>query len=102
MALNSSALFPYHRPREHRSEACCGLFCRLRRKIYRPCFKARQKSRRSSEILTGAGILSGVLTTGAIAEEWVSVPQWDVHLLSSYEHRNFFGAKLGICSMSLL
>jgi outer membrane protein assembly factor BamA len=46
--------------------------------------------RRKSEWLVGAGVMSGVLTTGA-AEEWVSVPQWDVHLVGSYEHRNFLG-----------
>jgi translocation and assembly module TamA len=47
--------------------------------------------RRESEWLIGAGLMSGVLSTGAAAEEWVSVPQWDVHLTGSYEHRNFLG-----------
>lgn len=47
--------------------------------------------RRESEIVLGAGVMSGVLTTGPAAEEWVSVPQWDVHLIGRYEHRNFLG-----------
>jgi outer membrane protein assembly factor BamA len=47
--------------------------------------------RRKSQVALGAGIMSGVLATGAAVAEPVSVPQWDVHLLASYEHRNFFG-----------
>ncbi len=47
--------------------------------------------RRKSEWLVGAGVMSGVISTGAIAEEQLSVPQWDVHLIGSYEHRNFLG-----------
>ncbi len=47
--------------------------------------------RRASEILLGAGMMSGVLPSGPTAEEWVSVPQWDAHLIARYEHRNFFG-----------
>ncbi len=46
--------------------------------------------RRESEILLGAGIMSGVLA-GGLADELVSVPQWDAHLLARYEHRNFLG-----------
>jgi outer membrane translocation and assembly module TamA len=47
--------------------------------------------RRASQVSLGAGLMSGVLATGAAVAEPVSVPQWDVHLLASYEHRNFFG-----------
>jgi outer membrane translocation and assembly module TamA len=47
--------------------------------------------RRKSEWQLGAGLMSGLLTTGAAAAEWMSVPQWDTHLLGRYEHRNFFG-----------
>jgi translocation and assembly module TamA len=47
--------------------------------------------RRKSEWQLGAGVMSGLLTTGPAAAEWTSVPQWDVHLLGRYEHRNFFG-----------
>jgi outer membrane translocation and assembly module TamA len=47
--------------------------------------------RRQSEISLGMGVMSGVLSTGPAADEWVSVPQWDAHLLGRYEHRNFFG-----------
>lgn len=47
--------------------------------------------RRQSEVSLGAGVMSGVLSTGPAADEWVSVPQWDAHLLGRYEHRNFFG-----------
>jgi outer membrane translocation and assembly module TamA len=47
--------------------------------------------RRTSQISLGAGLMSGVLATGAAVAEPVSVPQWDVHLLASYEHRNFMG-----------
>jgi outer membrane translocation and assembly module TamA len=47
--------------------------------------------RRASQISLGAGLMSGVLATGAAVAEPVSVPQWDVHLLASYEHRNFLG-----------
>jgi translocation and assembly module TamA len=47
--------------------------------------------RRESEPMIGAGIMSGVLSTGPLAGEGISVPQWDVHLLGSYAHRNFLG-----------
>lgn len=47
--------------------------------------------RRESQILVGAGIQAGNVSTGVAAEEGISVPQWDVHLLGSYENRNFFG-----------
>jgi outer membrane translocation and assembly module TamA len=47
--------------------------------------------RRESEWLLGAGVMSGVLASGPQAAEWVSVPQWDVHLFGTYENRNFFG-----------
>jgi translocation and assembly module TamA len=47
--------------------------------------------RRESEPMVGAGIMSGVLSTGQMAAENLSVPQWDVHLLGSYQHRNFLG-----------
>jgi outer membrane protein assembly factor BamA len=47
--------------------------------------------RRESQWMLGGGMLNGVLTTGIIAPEWVSVPQWDLHLTGSYENRNFFG-----------
>jgi outer membrane translocation and assembly module TamA len=47
--------------------------------------------RRESEISLGLGVMSGVLSTGPAADEWVSVPQWDAHLLGRYEHRNFLG-----------
>ncbi len=47
--------------------------------------------RRTSQVLLGAGLMSGVLATGPMVDEAQSVPQWDVHLLASYEHRNFFG-----------
>jgi outer membrane protein assembly factor BamA len=49
------------------------------------------QARRDSEVLLGAGLMSGVLTSGPAADEWVSVPQWDVHLFGSFEHRNFLG-----------
>ncbi|MDB4975972.1 MAG: hypothetical protein JWN48_4313 [Myxococcaceae bacterium] len=47
--------------------------------------------RRKSLYLVGAGILSGVAQSGQTAQENISIPQWDVHLLASYENRNFFG-----------
>lgn len=47
--------------------------------------------RRESQWMLGGGILNGVLATGVTAPEWVSVPQWDLHLMGSYEHRNFRG-----------
>lgn len=47
--------------------------------------------RRTSQVMIGAGLMSGVLSTGPMVDEAQSVPQWDVHLLASYEHRNFFG-----------
>ena len=47
--------------------------------------------RRQSLYLVGAGILSGTSASGQAAEEGISIPQWDVHLLASYENRNFFG-----------
>jgi translocation and assembly module TamA len=47
--------------------------------------------RRKSQVQLGAGLMSGVLATGAAAADQFSVPQWDAHLLGSYEHRNFMG-----------
>jgi translocation and assembly module TamA len=47
--------------------------------------------RRESQVMVGAGILAGTVSSGVQAEESISVPQWDLHLLGSYEHRNFFG-----------
>jgi outer membrane protein assembly factor BamA len=47
--------------------------------------------RRKSQVQLGAGIMSGLLATGRAAQEQISVPQWDVHLIGSYEHRNFMG-----------
>lgn len=47
--------------------------------------------RRESVTLLGVGILAGSVSSGVQAEESISVPQWDLHLLASYEHRNFFG-----------
>jgi translocation and assembly module TamA len=47
--------------------------------------------RRKSQLQLGAGIMSGQLATGAAAADQFSVPQWDVHLIGSYEHRNFLG-----------
>ena len=47
--------------------------------------------RRQSQTLVGAGLQAGTVSSGIAAEEAVSVPQWDVHLLGSYENRNFFG-----------
>jgi outer membrane translocation and assembly module TamA len=47
--------------------------------------------RRKSQVQIGAGLMSGTLTTGAAAADQFSVPQWDVHLIGSYEHRNFMG-----------
>lgn len=47
--------------------------------------------RRASQVSLGIGVMSGVLTTGPVVDETVSVPQWDVHLIGSYEHRNFLG-----------
>lgn len=47
--------------------------------------------RRQSLYLIGAGILSGTSQSGQAAEEGISIPQWDVHLLASYENRNFLG-----------
>jgi outer membrane protein assembly factor BamA len=47
--------------------------------------------RRQSLVMLGTGILAGTVSSGVQAEESISVPQWDVHLLGSYEHRNFMG-----------
>jgi outer membrane protein assembly factor BamA len=47
--------------------------------------------RRASQWMVGGGMMNGVLSTGVIAPEWVSVPQWDFHLIGSYEDRNFLG-----------
>jgi outer membrane translocation and assembly module TamA len=47
--------------------------------------------RRKSQLQLGAGIMSGMLATGAASADQFSVPQWDVHLIGSYEHRNFMG-----------
>jgi len=47
--------------------------------------------RREHQWQVGAGITSGQVSTGVAAQENLSVPQWDVHLLGSYENRNFFG-----------
>ncbi|MET0283895.1 MAG: BamA/TamA family outer membrane protein [Polyangiales bacterium] len=47
--------------------------------------------RRESQWLVGGGILSGIPQNSAAAIENISVPQWDVHLVGSYENRNFVG-----------
>jgi outer membrane protein assembly factor BamA len=47
--------------------------------------------RRESQWLVGGGILSGIPQNSAAAIEGISVPQWDLHLVGSYENRNFFG-----------
>jgi outer membrane protein assembly factor BamA len=47
--------------------------------------------RRESQVLVGAGIMSGTTTSGNAALESISIPQWDVHLIGSYDNRNFFG-----------
>lgn len=47
--------------------------------------------RKSTDLYLGAGVTSGVLSTGPRASEQVSIPQWDVHLVGRYEHRNFLG-----------
>jgi translocation and assembly module TamA len=47
--------------------------------------------RRKSEVMLGFGLLAGSVSSGPQAAESVSVPQWDLHLLGSYENRNFFG-----------
>jgi outer membrane protein assembly factor BamA len=47
--------------------------------------------RKKSQVQLGVGMMSGQLATGAAAADQFSVPQWDVHLLGSYEHRNFMG-----------
>lgn len=47
--------------------------------------------RRKSQVMLGVGVLAGTVSSGVQAEEAVSVPQWDIHLLGSYEHRNFLG-----------
>ncbi|HEY6881139.1 MAG TPA: BamA/TamA family outer membrane protein [Polyangiales bacterium] len=47
--------------------------------------------RRESQWLVGGGILSGISQDSAAALEGISVPQWDVHLIGSYENRNFVG-----------
>jgi translocation and assembly module TamA len=47
--------------------------------------------RRDSQVMLGVGILAGTVSSGVQAEEAISVPQWDIHLLGSYEHRNFLG-----------
>jgi translocation and assembly module TamA len=47
--------------------------------------------RRESQWMVGGGIMNGTLTSGTTAPEWVSVPQWDLHLSGSWEHRNFLG-----------
>jgi outer membrane protein insertion porin family/translocation and assembly module TamA len=39
----------------------------------------------------GVGIQSGILTKGAYSNDQISVPQWDVHLIARYTHRNFLG-----------
>jgi outer membrane translocation and assembly module TamA len=47
--------------------------------------------RKKSQVQLGLGMMSGQLATGAAAADQFSVPQWDIHLLGSYEHRNFMG-----------
>jgi outer membrane protein assembly factor BamA len=47
--------------------------------------------RRETQWLVGGGILSGISQNSAAAIEGISVPQWDVHLVGSYENRNFVG-----------
>lgn len=47
--------------------------------------------RKKSQVQLGLGMMSGQMATGAAAADQFSVPQWDVHLLASYEHRNFMG-----------
>jgi outer membrane protein assembly factor BamA len=47
--------------------------------------------RRESQWLVGGGILSGIPQNSAAAIENISVPQWDLHLVGSYENRNFVG-----------
>jgi outer membrane protein assembly factor BamA len=47
--------------------------------------------RRESQWLVGGGIMSGISQNSAAALEGISVPQWDVHLVGSYENRNFLG-----------
>ncbi|RLB48165.1 MAG: hypothetical protein DRJ42_23835 [Deltaproteobacteria bacterium] len=39
----------------------------------------------------GVGIQSGIITRGATTNDQISVPQWDVHLIARYTHRNFLG-----------
>ncbi|MFT3921571.1 MAG: BamA/TamA family outer membrane protein [Myxococcales bacterium] len=51
--------------------------------------KIQLEPRRTQEVLLGGGIMSGVLAGPAL--ETISVPQWDLHLSATYEHRNFFG-----------
>ena len=51
--------------------------------------KIQLEPRRTQEILLGGGIMSGVLAGPAL--ESISVPQWDLHLVATYEHRNFLG-----------
>ena len=48
------------------------------------------EAKRESAISVGAGIMSGS-ASGNAADEGISIPQWDVHLLGSYENRNFVG-----------
>ena len=39
----------------------------------------------------GVGIQSGTLARSTFSSDQESVPQWDVHLLARYTHRNFLG-----------
>jgi len=39
----------------------------------------------------GIGIQSGIINKGAFTNDQISVPQWDVHLIARYIHRNFLG-----------
>jgi translocation and assembly module TamA len=51
--------------------------------------KIQLEPRRAQEVLLGGGVMSGVLAGPAL--ETISVPQWDLHLIATYEHRNFLG-----------
>jgi outer membrane protein assembly factor BamA len=49
------------------------------------------EERRESQYMVGVGVMSGTAASGVAAQENISIPQWDVHLLGSYDDRNFFG-----------
>ncbi len=46
---------------------------------------------RRSRFGFGLGIQSGIITKGAYTNDQISVPQWDVHLVGRWTHRNFLG-----------